>query len=284
LYQDQLTFLVGINGSGKTTVLSLLEGIYPPTEGTAIIYGKDLKLDIHAIRELYGIKLQSGVLFDYMSVQQNLEFFCELRGLTSSETAVEIQKYSDALNLRGVLQDLGRSLKYGDRLKLSIALALCGDSKIVLLDEPTWKMEKEDKEKVWALLDKEKRGRTILIATQSFEEANSYGDRIIIMADGEIKAVGTPEFLRKTFGIGYRLTCVKKEDCNPEQITEILRGFIPDIEIEMNSDDNLTYILNDSYLSSFAELFDCLENQFYSLRLSSFTVSQASLENVVMRY
>jgi ATP-binding cassette, subfamily A (ABC1), member 3 len=93
--------------------------------------------------------------------------------------------------------------------KLAIGIALCGGSKIVLCDEPTSGMDPGARRFLWDLLEKEKKGRTILLSTHFMDEADVLGDRIAIMADGELKCVGSSFFLKKKFGIGYRLVSRK---------------------------------------------------------------------------
>lgn len=87
---------------------------------------------------------------------------------------------------------------------------------------------------LWDILIQEKKGRTILLTTHFMDEADVLGDRIAIMADGELKTVGSSFFLKKRFGVGYRLTCVKKPTCNPHAVTQFLSKYIPEIEIETN--------------------------------------------------
>ena len=91
--------------------------------------------------------------------------------------------------------------------KLSVAVALCGGSKVVLCDEPTSGMDPSARRALWDVLQEEKKGRTILLSTHFMDEADILGDRIAIMSDGELKCCGTSFYLKKKFGVGYHLVC-----------------------------------------------------------------------------
>jgi ATP-binding cassette subfamily A (ABC1) protein 3 len=154
----------------------------------------------------------------------------------------------------------------------------------IILDEPTSGMDPTSRRQMWDLLIKEKEGRTILLTTHFMDEADVLGDRIAIMHDGELQTVGSSFFLKKRFGAGYRLIFEKSSDCNPEQITELLQKFIPDVKIESHYGSELTYILPESYIKSFQKVFQEIEENSKSLGIESYGVSLTSLEEVFLKY
>lgn len=115
------------------------------------------------------------------------------------------------------------------------------------------------------------------------DEADVLGDRIAIMAEGDLKTVGTSFYLKKKFGVGYRLVCVKSQGCNPTLLTEILAKYIPGIEIETNIGSELTYVLNEDYVGQFKVIFAELEMKTTELGISSFGVSLTTLEEVFLK-
>lgn len=283
IYENQITVFLGHNGAGKTTLLSLLCGVYPPNKGTAYVLGRDVRRDMKSIREYLGVSFQNPTLFESLTVLDNLRFFCQLRGVAIPEISREVEKFVYALDLKDVMHVQIKSLKHHIKRKLSIATALCGNPKVVLLDEPTSGLDLEDKQRVWDLLSKEKPNKLIILTTYSADEASLIGDNVAVILDGELRALGSPQFLRKQLGIGYRLVCVKKDECIPDHIIELLMNFVPDVEMESETETEITFVLNESYLEKFPEMFDCLENEFYSLRISSFRISLTSLDDAMCK-
>lgn len=136
---------------------------------------------------------------------------------------------------------------------------------------------------LWDILIQEKKGRTILLTTHFMDEADVLGDRIAIMADGHLKAVGSSFFLKKKFGLGYRLVCVKAAECVPNKVTDLLSQYIPDIEVETNIGFELTYVLKKDYASRFKTIFADLETKLVELKIDSFGVSLTTLEEVFLK-
>jgi ATP-binding cassette, subfamily A (ABC1), member 3 len=284
MYEDQITVLLGHNGAGKSTTMSMLTGLFPPTGGTAFIDGKDIRTDLNSIRSSLGLCPQHNVLFNELTVKEHIIFFSKLKGFKrGSEIDEQIRKYVSMLGLDAKLNAQSTTLSGGMKRKLSIGIALCGDSKIVMCDEPTSGMDPAARRALWDLLIKEKKGRTILLTTHFMDEADVLGDRIAIMAEGELKTVGSPFFLKKKFGVGYRLVCVKTKGCNPQNLTQVLSRFIPGIQVETNIGSELTYVLNESYVKMFQTIFAELENKSDSLLISSFGVSLTTLEEVFLK-
>lgn len=282
--KDQITVLLGHNGAGKSTTMSMLTGLFSPTAGTAYIDGKDIRTDLNSIRGSLGLCPQHNVLFNELTVREHITFFSKLKGLKKkSEIEEQIRKYVNLLELMPKINAQSSTLSGGMKRKLSIGIALCGDSKIVMCDEPTSGMDPAARRALWDLLIQEKKGRTILLTTHFMDEADVLGDRIAIMAEGDLKTVGSSFFLKKKFGVGYRLVCVKAAGCDPSQLTALLATYIPSIQIETNIGSELTYVLNESYVTKFKTIFADLEGKTSQLKISSFGVSLTTLEEVFLK-
>lgn len=115
--------------------------------------------------------------------------------------------------------------------KLSVCVALCGKSKVVILDEPTAGMDPAARRTLWDLLQEEKKNRTMLLSTHFMDEADLLGDRIAIMAGGVMQCCGSSFFLKKRYGVGYHLTMDKSVRCDVMKITELLRKYIPETQV-----------------------------------------------------
>lgn len=137
MYDDQITVLLGHNGAGKTTTMSMLTGMFPPTSGTALINGYDLRKNLIKARSSIGLCPQHNILFDDLTVREHIQFYGRLKGLSNQDVEEEVQKYVKLLELEPKIDAVSASLSGGMQRKLSVGMALCGRSKVVFCDEPT---------------------------------------------------------------------------------------------------------------------------------------------------
>lgn len=283
MYDDQITVLLGHNGAGKTSTMSILTGMFPPSSGTAIINGKDIRTDIDAVRSSLGLCPQHNILFDELTVREHIVFYSRLKGLDNEAVEREVNKYVKLIDLEPKMNALSSTLSGGMKRKLSVCVAFCGGSKVVLCDEPTSGMDPAARRALWDVLQAEKKGRTVLLSTHFMDEADVLGDRIAIMGNGELKCCGSSYFLKKKFGIGYHLICVKSTKTDSEKITSLLRKYVPDAKIENDIGSELSYQLSDVCSDIFQEMFAELEDNMKSLGVESYGVSLTTLEEVFMK-
>lgn len=164
--------------------MSLLSGMFPPTSGTALINGKDIRHDINGVRNSLGLCPQHNILFDELTVQEHIVFFSRLKGLDNAAVEKEVEKYLKLIDLEHKRHAKSKTLSGGMKRKLSVCVAFCGGSKVVLLDEPTSGMDPQARRALWDVLKDQKKGRTVLLSTHFMDEADILGDRIAIMANG----------------------------------------------------------------------------------------------------
>ncbi|XP_073830693.1 ATP binding cassette subfamily A member 3 isoform X2 [Musca autumnalis] len=283
MYEDEITVLLGHNGAGKTTTISMLTGMFPPTSGTAIINGSDIRTNIEGARMSLGICPQHNVLFDDLTVADHLEFFSRLKGLRGDAITQEVNKYIRMIELEDKANVASSKLSGGMKRKLSVCCALTGNTKVVLCDEPSSGMDPSARRQLWDLLQSEKVGRTVLLTTHFMDEADVLGDRIAIMCDGELKCHGTSFFLKKKYGSGYKLICVKRDGCKTEDLTALLRKYVPNIQPVADIGAELAYELPDQYSSIFEEMFRDLEDNSDELKLNGYGIGITSLEEVFMK-
>lgn len=231
MYDNQITVLLGHNGAGKTTTMSMLTGMYPPTSGTATIGGYDIRMNMKGVRASLGLCPQHNILFDDLTVKEHLYFFSKLKGLKKDEIQKEVDTYVELLELQPKADARSSTLSGGMKRKLCVGMALCGNSKVVMLDEPTAGMDPSARRALWDLLQKMKEGRTMLLTTHFMDEADLLGDRIAIMAGGELQCCGSSFFLKKKYGAGYHLIMDKSAQCDQNKITHLLQKHIPNIEV-----------------------------------------------------
>ncbi|XP_065652510.1 phospholipid-transporting ATPase ABCA3 isoform X2 [Hydra vulgaris] len=284
LYDGEITAFLGHNGAGKTTTISMLTGLIPPTSGTAIINNYNILKDIGSVRKSLGICPQHNVLFDHLTVEEHLWFFTSLKGVDDKNLITEeVNRMIDLVGLADKRKSKPNSLSGGMKRKLSVGIALVGNSKIVILDEPTSGMDVSARRFTWNLLQKERKGRTILLTTHYMDEADVLGDRIAIMADGKLQCYGSSLFLKKKYGVGYHMVMVKNTKCKVDQMTKLVTKHIPTASLENDDGMELSYILPSEYVSVFESLFSEIENQREKLGISSYGASITTLEEVFLK-
>ncbi|XP_066151152.1 phospholipid-transporting ATPase ABCA3-like [Euwallacea fornicatus] len=283
IYEDQITVLLGHNGAGKSTTMSMLTGMITPSNGLALINGYDIRKNMNEIRQSLGLCPQHNIIFDNLTVSEHLYFFSRLKGMKGKEIDAEIKKYVDLLELGPKKNTKSNELSGGMKRKLSVGIALCGNSKIVMLDEPTAGMDPSARRALWDLMLKQKTGRTVLLTTHFMDEADLLGDRIAIMAGGELKCCGSSFFLKKKYGAGYHLILDKSPACDPVKVTNLLRKYITTIEVQSNAGSELKYLLSEQESYVFESMLKDLEDHSSDLGINSYGVSLTTLEEVFMK-
>ncbi|XP_031559324.1 ATP-binding cassette sub-family A member 3-like isoform X2 [Actinia tenebrosa] len=283
MYKGQITALLGHNGAGKTTTMSILTGLFPPTSGSAHIGNKSILTDIDGIRESLGLCPQHNVLFDRLTVKEHLEFFINLKGKYGQAAKDEVLAMITDMQLLDKMNEKSATLSGGMKRKLSCAIALVGGSETVILDEPTSGMDPYARRATWDLLLKYKPGKTIILTTHFMDEADFLGDRIAIMADGQLRCCGSSLFLKSRYGVGYHLTLVKDREFNENMTINAVKRFVPSAEILSNVGAELEMVLNKEAAKSFESLFLDLETKKQEYGIASFGVSVTTMEEVFMK-
>uniref|UniRef100_A0A8C5C219 ATP-binding cassette, sub-family A (ABC1), member 2 n=1 Tax=Gadus morhua TaxID=8049 RepID=A0A8C5C219_GADMO len=302
LHENHVMSFLGHNGAGKTTTMSILTGLFPPTSGSATIYGHDIRTEMELIRQNLGMCPQHNVLFDKLSVEEHLWFYSRLKGMKEEDIRKEMDKMILDLELSNKRHSLVQTLSGGMKRKLSVAIAFVGGSRAVILDEPTAGVDPYARRAIWDLILKYKQGRTILLSTHHMDEADLLGDRIAIISHGKLKCCGSPLFLKSTYGDGYKLTLVKKQSegtdqgappqppsplspCSEARVTQFIRQFVASCQLVSNSNTELSYVLPSDAVKKgcFERLFQALEQSLDSLALTSFGVMDTTLEEVFLK-
>uniref|UniRef100_A0A1Y1MCM6 ABC transporter domain-containing protein n=1 Tax=Photinus pyralis TaxID=7054 RepID=A0A1Y1MCM6_PHOPY len=280
IYKDQITVLLGHNGAGKTSTINMLTGMIPPTRGTAFISGYNLRSNINKVRENVGFCPQFNILFDELTVKEHLLFYCKLKGFPRHKIDEEVNYYIAALDLIPKRDTLASKLSGGMKRKLSIGVALCGGSKVVVCDEPTSGMDPAARKNLCDLLQAQKKDRTILLTTHYMDEADLLGDRIAIMSKGNLECCGSSFFLKKKYGTGYHLIMEKLETCDVSAVTALLQSHIPSVKVQSNIGSELSYLLPQEFSALFEGMLRDLETQSSELGVLSYGISLTTLEEV----
>ena len=193
--------LLGPNGSGKTTTINCLSGLIKPTGGALRVGGFDVQRETSRVREILGICPQETALFPYLSGRENIQLFGDLYAVPREQLK---QNVTYVIEKVGLASDIDRRVsKYsgGMKRRISIAMALVQDPKILFLDEPTIGMDPQSRRAIWDFVSElKKRGKTILLTTHYMEEAEELCGIVGIMDQGSVIELGSPADLKSKYG------------------------------------------------------------------------------------
>ncbi|KAI4463144.1 atp-binding cassette transporter subfamily a abca [Holotrichia oblita] len=283
ILEGEITVLLGHSGAGKTTTASILTGILPATRGTALVDGHNVQTDMRKIRGKLGFCPQRNVLWDNLTVKQHLYFFAKLKGLREPELSEDIHKNLELFDLYEKRKTRTRHLSRAMKRKLSVGIALSGNSRICIFDEPTADTDPASTKHLWDIIRSQKEDRTIVWTTSSMEEADCLGDRIGLLTHGQLQCFGSSSFLKRYYGSGYRLLIIKLPQASVDRITQALQSYIPSIEVEQDNGKELSYILPEDETPVFEKLLRELENNGHNLGVQSFSITLATMEEVFMK-
>ena len=198
--QGELFSLLGVNGAGKTTAIKMLSCLTKPTSGDAIVGGYSITKESEQVKRLIGVSPQETAVAPNLSVKENLELICGIHGFSKEKTKAKIQELSKQFSLDSVLRRKAGKLSGGWQRRVSIAMALISEPKILFLDEPTLGLDVLARHDLWEVIRSMQGKITIILTTHYMEEAEALSDRIGIMKSGRLLAVGTVEELNAAAG------------------------------------------------------------------------------------
>lgn len=190
---------LGANGAGKTTAMHMLTGLNQPTSGTGRVCGYDIRTEYEEIKKHIGYMSQRFSLYEDLTVSENIRLFAGIYGMTDKDIKAKTQQLLEKLQFADHKDDLVSSLPLGWKQKLAFSVSIFHEPGVVFLDEPTGGVDPATRRQFWELIyDAAARGITVFVTTHYMDEAE-YCDRISIMVDGKVKALGTPEELKQQF-------------------------------------------------------------------------------------
>ena len=193
IHQGEIFSLLGVNGAGKTTTIKMLTCITKPTDGNAFIGGYSVTEQPEQVKRLIGVSPQETAVAPNLSVKENLELMCGIQGFSKEKSKAKINELTEQYALDSVLNRKAGKLSGGWQRRVSIAMALIGEPHILFLDEPTLGLDVIARHELWDMICSLKGKVTVILTTHYMEEAESLSDRIGIMKDGNLLAVGTAE-------------------------------------------------------------------------------------------
>jgi len=200
IHRGELFSLLGINGAGKTTTIKMLSCLTAPTEGDALVGGSSIVTQPEQVKRRIGVSPQETAVAPNLTVRENLELICGIHGFSKDKTHAKIRDLSQQLDLADILGRKAGKLSGGWQRRVSIAMALISEPEILFLDEPTLGLDVIARHDLWELIRRLKGRITVILTTHYMEEAEALSDRIGIMKDGQLLAVGTAAELKARTG------------------------------------------------------------------------------------
>ena len=198
--RGELSALLGVNGAGKPTAIRLLTGLTRPTSGDALVGGYSITKEREQVKRRIGVAPQETAIAPNLTVKENLELICGIYGFSKAKTASKIEELTGQFSLDPVLMRSAGKLSGGWQRRVSIAMALISEPELLSLDEPTLGLDVLARHELWDAIRALKGRITIVLTTHYMEEAAALSDRIGILKDGRLLAVGTAAELMERSG------------------------------------------------------------------------------------
>lgn len=195
--EGEFLALLGFNGAGKTTTIKMLCGLITPTSGDAFIYGKSVVKNMDEIKTFVNISPQETAIAPNLTVYENLVFIAEVYGYKKEDAKNKAEEMMKKFNIEDRRKSKARKLSGGLMRRLSIAMALISEPKILFLDEPTLGLDVRVRRELWHLLMELKGNTTVILTTHYLDEVEALADTIAIIDKGKLKIKGNLEELRQ---------------------------------------------------------------------------------------
>ena len=194
----ELFSLLGVNGAGKTTTIKMLSCLAQPTSGEAFLYGKSITTQANEVKSIIAVSPQETAIASGLTVYENLELICGIHGFSKEKKKQKIEELIKLLELESVIKRKAGKLSGGWQRRLSIAMALITEPKILFLDEPTLGLDVLARSNLWDIIKSLKGKMTIILTTHYMEEAEELSDRIGMMKEGRLVICDTPNAIKST--------------------------------------------------------------------------------------
>ncbi|XP_062224626.1 ABC transporter A family member 8-like [Phragmites australis] len=275
--------ILGPNGAGKTSLISMLTGFTKPTSGTAYIDGMNIRLDMDKIYTRIGVCPQFDLLWETLTGREHLMFYGRLKNLRGATLAVAVEQSLKSVRLfdGGVADKCVAKYSGGMKRRLSVAISLIGDSKVVYMDEPSSGLDPASRKALWNAVKSAKQDRAIILTTHSMEEAEALCDRIAIIANGSLQCIGNSKELKAKYGGAYMLT-VTAAAGEEEAVEQLVRSISPAV--------NRTYRIAGTQKFEMpkqgvriSEVFQAMEHAKNCLNILAWGLSDTTLEDVFIK-
>ena len=226
--EGELFSLLGPNGAGKTTIIKMLCCLLRPSSGTATIMGHDVQKDPIAVKKVIDISPQETAIAEHLNAWENLSLMGGIYGFGKEEVKKRSEELLELIGLTKRAKDQVRKYSGGMKRRLSLAMALVSDPQVLFLDEPTLGLDPQSRRSIWEHIAELKGKKTIVLTTHYLEEADALADRVAIIDEGKIVALGTPRELKDSIS-DMQVMVVKAKNLTTDAV-EGLRKIYPEVK------------------------------------------------------
>ncbi len=223
--QGEIFGIIGVSGSGKTTVLRLIMGFYKPTKGEIVFNEKNINQQLKFIKQNFGFATQDNSFYKHLNVEENIRFFGKLYGLTDEYLDENVDKTLQLMDLVDARKTLAENLSGGMQRRLDLACALINEPGVLILDEPTEDLDPHLRNEILHTIKEiNKRGTTIIFTTHLLHEVEFLCDRVAIISGGKIITIGSVNDLRNSYKTGEEIHLIL-EKCEYSKYIKKLEGY-----------------------------------------------------------
>jgi ABC-2 type transport system ATP-binding protein len=270
--EGELFSLLGPNGAGKTTAIKMLCCLLRPSSGTATVMGHDINEDPMAVKQIIDVSPQETAIAEHLNAWENLSLMGGIHGLAKEEVKKRSGELLEMVGLTKRAKEQVRKFSGGMKRRLSIAMALVSDPQVLFLDEPTLGLDPQSRRGIWEHIAELKGRKTILLTTHYLEEADALADRIAIIDEGKIAALGTPQELKDSIS-DMQVMVVRAKNLTPDAI-EGLKKIYPEVKA---TEDGIEIRAKEL---SFYEIVDYLRPRGAAIQSTS--LKQPTLDDVFL--
>ena len=284
MYENEVTVLLGSNGAGKSTTISILTGRLRASSGDATILGKSILKDMSLIRTAMGVCPQYDSLWPSMTVKEHLIYFSLIKGIPPNETLGEIHTTLSLLKILHQTNTLSKNLSGGQRRKLSLAISILGNPYLILLDEPSTGMDPQSRRDTYSFIKEAKQNRVIMLTTHYMDEAEELGDKIAIMSNGRLKCWGTSSYLKTVLDIGYTLRFLWKGEFDSKRIDsvrKIVERHVSGSKRQTEAGSEMKLIIPETERKNFPSLLRDIQSSAKALDIE-FGLSCTTMEDIFL--
>ncbi|KAJ6374151.1 hypothetical protein OIU78_029788 [Salix suchowensis] len=275
--------MLGPNGAGKTSFISMMIGLTTPTTGTAYVEGLDIRTQMDWVYTSMGVCPQHDLLWETLTGREHLLFYGRLKNLKGASLKRAVEESLRSVNLfnGGVADKQAGKYSGGMKRRLSVAISLIGDPKVVYMDEPSTGLDPASRSNLWNVVKRAKQDRAIILTTHSMEEAEYLCDRLGIFVDGSLQCVGNPKELRGRYGGSYVFTMTTSVD-DEHEVEQMVLRLSPGAEktYEMAGTQKFEMPKQDV---SIADVFEAVEVAKSKFPVYAWGLSDTTLEDVFIK-
>ncbi|XP_047149989.1 ABC transporter A family member 7-like isoform X2 [Vigna umbellata] len=283
LPQGECFGMLGPNGAGKTSFINMMIGLTKPTSGTAFVEGLDIITHMDGIYTSMGVCPQHDLLWESLTGREHLLFYGRLKNLKGSALTEAVEESLKSVNLfyGGVADKKAGKYSGGMKRRLSVAISLIGDPKVVYMDEPSTGLDPASRNNLWNVVKRAKQDRAIILTTHSMEEAEVLCDRLGIFVDGSLQCIGNPKELKGRYGGTYVFTMTTSVD-DEKAVENLVRRLSPNANKIYHISGTQKFELPKEDVK-IADVFKAVETAKRSFTVSAWGLADTTLEDVFIK-